>query len=281
MTYRFFPRADSNAECISSESNVTFHFPERYEIILLLAPTPGMRDERHITEVQRVTIAFCDYPYLCHLSAKTWPDFLQSAVLKFELPISRIRLLVRGLDLFKEILLAEERGTFLKQVDTTQLVIEYDVPDAGRTISREAVLSDLPLDRIGTLAENITLGTVHRVDLLLCEDMTARREYIRQLYLTTSQSPHPTSTQHSSSIRYTSGGAHPSPYMPSSEITVPQREYAANIQRNHTAAIPTVEFFVNGANGRKLSAALSTVYPRSAHQEGGPKRPKKLRGRRR
>ena len=41
------------------------------------------------------------------------------------------------------------------------------------------------------------------------------------------------------------------------ELPVPQRQYQANIQRNHIRNIPPVEYFVNGRRGIKLTDALS------------------------
>ena len=41
------------------------------------------------------------------------------------------------------------------------------------------------------------------------------------------------------------------------EVIVPQRPYAANIQRNHTRSIPMIQFLVNNRSGISLLDALS------------------------
>ena len=46
----------------------------------------------------------------------------------------------------------------------------------------------------------------------------------------------------------------------SPDIIVPQRPYAANIQRNHTTSIPVVEFWVNGRKGISLADAQARVF---------------------
>lgn len=54
-----------------------------------------------------------------------------------------------------------------------------------------------------------------------------------------------------------------SPHIPRSpsqspmEITVPQRQYSANIQRNHIRTIPAVEFIANGVKGIRLADVRS------------------------
>ena len=50
-------------------------------------------------------------------------------------------------------------------------------------------------------------------------------------------------------------------------MPVPQRQYAANIQRNHTRNIPAIEFFVNGNKGIKLTDALSHNFRGLAHAD--------------
>ena len=40
-------------------------------------------------------------------------------------------------------------------------------------------------------------------------------------------------------------------------MIVPQRQYAANIQRNYTQSIPIIPFVVSGRNGISLIEALS------------------------
>ncbi|GJE93138.1 hypothetical protein PsYK624_092970 [Phanerochaete sordida] len=49
-----------------------------------------------------------------------------------------------------------------------------------------------------------------------------------------------------------------SPYQ--TDILVPQRPYAANIQRNHTHSIGVVEFWVNGQKGIRLSDAQARAF---------------------
>ncbi|EKM57257.1 uncharacterized protein PHACADRAFT_254932 [Phanerochaete carnosa HHB-10118-sp] len=51
------------------------------------------------------------------------------------------------------------------------------------------------------------------------------------------------------------------------EIIVPQRPYAANIQRNHTHSIGVVEFWVNGQKGIRLSDAQARIFTGLAHAD--------------
>ena len=46
----------------------------------------------------------------------------------------------------------------------------------------------------------------------------------------------------------------------SSDLIVPQRPYAANVQRNHTHSIGVVEFWVNGQRGISLRDAQARVF---------------------
>ena len=52
----------------------------------------------------------------------------------------------------------------------------------------------------------------------------------------------------------------PSPRHPASDLIVPQRPYAANVQRNHTHTIGVVEFWVNGQKGISLRDAQARVF---------------------